>query len=136
MTGCVAIIPKDRNHSLSSGMHASPCSSSARSTNAMPLRYRPRRHRIRPPRGPRAASPARISHQHLVTPHLLEAIKEACKDHSKETGNTSSETLTSTRKHTSTRLSWTLRGIWKGHMRTHFIHTLRCGSPSLSRFRL
>jgi hypothetical protein len=62
MTGHVATMSKDRNHSLSSGTYASPCSSSARSTNATPLQYRPRHHRIRPPRGPRAASPTRISH--------------------------------------------------------------------------
>jgi hypothetical protein len=84
MTGHTATIPKDRNHSLNSGTPASPCSSSTRSTDAMPLQYRPRHHRIRPPKAlgllPRQGSP---THQHIVTLYLLEAIKGACRDHSR-----------------------------------------------------
>jgi hypothetical protein len=49
MTGRITRMLKDKNHSLSSGTHASPCSSTARSTDATPLQYRPRCHRIRPP---------------------------------------------------------------------------------------
>jgi hypothetical protein len=99
MTGHIATIPKDRNHSLNSGTPASPCSSSTRSTDAMPLQYRPRCHRIRPLEAsgllPRQRSP---THQHLVTLYLLEAIKGACRDHSR--GHDQEESITRSYDHT------------------------------------
>jgi hypothetical protein len=91
----------------------------------MPVQYRPRRHRIRPPETlgllPRQGSPI---HQHLVTLYLLEAIKGACSDRS--IGGI-------TRSHNS-RLSWTSRRLQQSH--THSTHTLRLMSPSLSHTRL
>jgi hypothetical protein len=93
MTEHVATIPKDRNHSLSGGTHAWPCSSSARNTDAMTLQYRPRRHRIRPPEASglllQQGSP---THQYLVTLYLLEAIKGACKDRSRTGAKKKEET--------------------------------------------
>jgi hypothetical protein len=99
MTGRTATTPKDRNHSLSSGTPASPCSSSARSTDAMPLQYRPRHHQIRPLEAPRLlprqGSP---THQHLVTLYLLEAINGACRDCSR--GHDQEENITRSHDHT------------------------------------
>jgi hypothetical protein len=129
MTGRTATIPKDRNHSLNSGTPASPCSSSTRSTDAMPLQYRPRRHRIMPPEAsgllPRQGSPTR---QHLVTLYLLEAIKGACMDHSR--GDDQEERIT--RSHDRT----TLLDLARALAEPHSTHALRLGSPSLSYSRL
>jgi hypothetical protein len=83
MTGRTATIPKDRNHSLNSGTPASPCSSSIRSTDAMSLQCRSRRHRIRPPEASGLLPRQGSSTHHLVTLYLLEAIKGARRDHSR-----------------------------------------------------
>jgi hypothetical protein len=61
MTGHVATIPKDRNHSLNSGPHAWTRSNSARSTDAMPPQYGPHHHRIRTFRGLQAPPLARVT---------------------------------------------------------------------------
>jgi hypothetical protein len=133
MTGRSATIPKDRNYSLNSGTPASPCSSSVRSTDAMPLQYRPLRHRIRPPKASRLLpwqeSP---THQHLVTLYLLEAIKEACRDPSRE--DDQEESITQSHNHTT--LLDLARASVEPHTRTHSTHVLRLGSPSLSHSRL
>jgi hypothetical protein len=114
MTGCTAAIPKDRNHSLNSGTPASPCSSSTKSTDAMPLQCRPRHHRIWPPEAsgllPRQGSP---THQRLVTLYLLKAIKGACMDHSR--GHDQEENIT--RSHNSP-------GPCEGSSRATHTHTL------------
>jgi hypothetical protein len=131
MTGHTATIPKDRNHSLNSGKPASPCCSSTKSTDTMPLQYKPRRHRIRPPEAsellPRQGSP---THRHVVTLYLLKAIKGACRDHS--IGQDQEESIT--RSHNSPRAC---EGSNRAtHTHTHSTHVLRLGSPSLSHSRL
>jgi hypothetical protein len=70
-----------------SGAHAWACSDSTKSTSTMPLQYKPRRHQIRLSRGLglllRQGSHA---YKHFVTLHLLETIKGAGRDRSKEQG--------------------------------------------------